>query len=194
MTRSLLDPTRAYGWHPQPWLVGLLNGQSVVTKGHQWPFRFTVNGGQGRVPHEAERRLAADFLSNESIVWIDWYKNGQRLRRQYDPERLDIPNSVSRPESSSSSMPEAASRYSSWDLMIAFESSSAPIAPGFTAPRNRREWLGYAAFDAEQYTMRRSALETDQYEIPLRRRPARRLFDQYSWRAKPIRIRSRELS
>ena len=79
----------------QPWLVGLLNGQSVVTKGHQWPFRFTVNGGQGRVPHEAERRLAADFLSNESIVWIDWYKNGQRLRRQYDPERLDSPNSVS---------------------------------------------------------------------------------------------------
>ena len=146
----------------QPWLVGLLNGQSVVAIGHQWPFRFTVNGGQGRVPHEAERRLAADFLSNESIVWIDWYKNGQRLRRQYDPERLDIPNSVSRRESSSSSMPEAASRYSSWDLMIAFESSSAPVAPGFTAPRNRREWLGYAAFDAEQYTMREVApLETD---------------------------------
>ena len=88
----------------QPWLVGLLNGQSVVTKGHQWPFRFTVNGGQGRVPHAPERRLAADFLSNESIVWIDWYKNGQRLRRQYDPERLDISNSVSRPEPSSSSM------------------------------------------------------------------------------------------
>ena len=138
----------------QPWLVGFLNGQTVVTKGHQWPFRFTVNGGQGRVPHEAERRLTADFLSNESIVWIDWYKNRQRLRRQYDPERLDISNSVSRPEPGTSSMPKAAPRYSSWDLMIAFESSSAPIAPGFTAPRNRREWLGYAAFDAEQYTMR----------------------------------------
>ena len=180
----------------QPWLVGLLNGQSVVTKGHQWPFRFTVNGGQGRVPHEAERRLAADFLSNESIVWIDWYKNGQRLRRQYDPERLDIPNSVSRRESSSSSMPEAASRYSSWDLMIAFESSSAPVAPGFTAPRNRREWLGYAAFDAEQYTMREVApLETDARMQSLLSNDGQRVDFLTSTHGAPslIRIRSREL-
>ena len=180
----------------QPWLVGLLNGQSVVTKGHQWPFRFTVNGGQGRVPHAPERRLAADFLSNESIVWIDWYKNGQRLRRQYDPERLDMPNSVSRPESSSSSMPEAASRYSSWDLMIAFESSSAPIAPGFTAPRNRREWLGYAVFDAEQYTMREVALsETDTSMKSLLSDDGQRVDFLTSTHGAPslIRIRSREL-
>ena len=172
----------------QPWLIGLLSGQSVVTKGHRWPFRFTVNGGQGRVPHEAERRLAADFLSNESIVWIDWYKNGQRLRRQYDPERPDMPNSVSRPE--------AASRYSSWDLMIAFESSSAPIAPGFTAPRNRREWLGYAAFDAEQYTMREVGLsETDTSVKSLLSDDGKRVDFLTSTHGAPslIRIRSREL-
>jgi hypothetical protein len=181
----------------QPWLVGFLNGQTVVTKGHQWPFRFTVNGGQGRVPHAAERRLAADFLSNESIVWIDWYKNGQRLRRQYDPERLDMPNSVSRPESSSSSMPEAASRYSSWDLMIAFESSSAPIAPGFTAPRNRREWLGYAAFDAEHYTMREvGPSETDARMKSLLADDGQRVDFLTSTHGAPslIRIRSRELA
>ena len=180
----------------QPWLFGFLNGQTVVTKGHQWPFRFTVNGGQGRVPHEAERRLAADFLSNESIVWIDWYKNGQRLRRQYDPERLDIPNSVSRPEPGPSSVPEAASRYSSWDLMIAFESSSAPIAPGFTAPRNRREWLGYAAFEAEQYTMREVGLsETDTSVKSLLSDDGQRVDFLSSTHGAPslIRIRSREL-
>jgi hypothetical protein len=179
----------------QPWLVGLLNGQSVVTKGHQWPFRFTVNGGQGRVPHEAERRLVADFLSNESIVWIDWYKNGQRLRRQYDPERLDIPNSVSRPEPRTSGEPEVASRYSSWDLMIAFESSSAPIAPGFTAPRNRREWLGYAAFDAEHYTMREVGLsETDTSIKSLLSNDGQRVDFLTSTHGAPslIRIRSRE--
>jgi len=179
----------------QPWLVGFLNGQTVVTKGHQWPFRFTVNGGQGRMPHEAERRLAADFLSNESIVWIDWYKNGQRLRRQYDPERLDIPNSVSRPEPGTSSVPEAASRYSSWDLMIAFESSSAPIAPGFTAPRNRREWLGYAAFGAEQYTMKEVGLsETDASMRTLLSDDGQRVDFLTSTHGAPslIRIRSKE--
>ena len=179
----------------QPWLVGFLNGQTVVTKGHQWPFRFTVNGGQGRVPHGAERRLVADFLSMESIVWIDWYKNGQRLRRQYDPERLDISNSVSRPEPGTSSVPEAAPRYSSWDLMIAFESSTAPVAPGFTAPRNRREWLGYAAFDAEQYTMREVGLsETDTSVKSLLSDDGKRVDFLTSTHGAPslIRIRSRE--
>ena len=45
--------------------------------------------------------------------------------------------------------------------MIAFESSSAPIATGFTA-LEIAEWLDGAAFDAERYTMREvSPLETD---------------------------------
>ena len=180
----------------EPWLAALLDGQTVVTKGRQWPFRFTVNGGQGRVPHDPERRLSADFLSNESIVWIDWYKNGQRLRRQYDPEPLDISTSVIEPGPGSSSISEAASRYSSWDLMIAFESSSAPIAPGFTAPRNRREWLGYATFDAERYSMREVAQsETDPSMKSLLSDDGQRVDFLTSTHGAPslIRIRSREL-
>ena len=180
----------------QPWLVGLLNGQSVVTKGHQWPFRFTVNGGQGRVSHEAERQLSADFLSTEPSVWIDWYKNGQRLRRQYNPGRLDRSNSVSEPDPNSSSMPKATSRYTSWDLMIAFESSSAPVSPGFTAPRNRREWLGYATLDAGQYTMREVAhSESDVRMKSLLSDDGQRVDFLTNTHGAPslLRIRSREL-
>ena len=78
--------------------------------------------------------------------------------------------------------------------MIAFESSSAPIAPGFTAPRNRREWLGYAAFDAEQYTMREVDSKPIQYEIPLSD-DGQRVDFLTSTHGAPslIRIRSREL-
>ena len=80
--------------------------------------------------------------------------------------------------------------------MIAFESSSAPIAPGFTAPRNRREWLGYAAFDAEQYTMREVApSEIDASLKSLLSDDGQRVDFLTSTHGAPslIRIRSREL-
>jgi hypothetical protein len=131
------------------WLESVLNSTTFISMGDRVSLKFRVNGGSQRVPNYPERQLNVELTSVHPVLWVDWYKNGERLKRQFFPSREEKES-----ESPTDISPEMARDYSGLrTLALIFESSSAPIAPGITLPRNAREWLGYLALEGSGYEL-----------------------------------------
>jgi hypothetical protein len=120
--------------------------------GDRVALKFRVNGGSGRVLDDPERQLDIELTSQHPVLWVDWYKNGERLKRQFFPSTEGTEEKAS--EGPSDISTEIAREVSGQrTLALIFESSSSPIAPGITPPRNAREWLGYLALEGSGYEL-----------------------------------------
>jgi len=134
------------------WLEAVLGSATFISMGDRVALKFRVNGGSGRVLDDPERQLDIELTSQHPVLWVDWYKNGERLKRQFFPSTEGTEEKAS--EGPSDISTEIAREVSGQrTLALIFESSSSPIAPGITPPRNAREWLGYLALEGSGYEL-----------------------------------------
>ena len=131
------------------WFEAVLDSTTFISMGNRVSLKFRVNGGHQRVPDDPERQLNIELTSVHPVLWVDWYKNGERLKRQFFPSTKEKASEAS-PDIAPEIGIDLSGRRS---LALIFESSSAPIAPGITLPRNAREWLGYLALEGSGYEL-----------------------------------------
>ena len=112
-------------------------GRTWVTSGPRIDLRFSVNGMDlgGRAPFSEQRTIRGHIRATAPLLEVSLYRNGELVRpldsaNQQKIRPVDEYETV-RPEDFDT-------------LLLQFNSDSSPTQPLWDAPRNGREWLGYA--------------------------------------------------